>query len=164
MMQVTEEIKELSEDEKFAKLDEIIDKNQGQEGILINVLHQAQQIFGHLSRKIQVHIAEGLDIPFSKVYAVVSFYSLFSTEVRGKYTIEVCTGTACYVKGAEDILEQFKTELEIEPGETTEDGLFTLETTRCIGACGMAPVIKVGDDTHGRLEEDQVSDLLSKYE
>lgn len=164
MMKNAEEIKELSEEKKFTKLNKIIEQNQGQEGILINVLHQAQQIFGHVSRKIQLHIAEGLDIPFSKVYAVVSFYSLFSTKARGKYTIEVCTGTACYVKGAEDILEQFKTELEIEPGETTEDGLFSLETTRCIGACGMAPIVKIGDNTHGRLEEDQISDLLSKYE
>ncbi|MBM7622578.1 NAD(P)H-dependent oxidoreductase subunit E [Sporohalobacter salinus] len=161
---VTEKTIELSEEEKFAKLDEIIEKNQGQEGILINVLHQAQQIFGHVARKVQLHIAEGLDIPFSKVYAVVSFYSLFSTDVRGRYTIEVCTGTACYVKGAEDILEKLKTELEIDPGETTDDGLFTLETTRCIGACGMAPIIKIGDNTHGRLEEDQIPDLLSKYE
>ena len=158
-----EEATEQSNSSEFAKLDQILQENRGQRGVLINVLHQAQQIFGHLSRELQIYIAEGLDVPFSKVYGVVSFYSLFSTEPRGEYTIEVCTGTACYVKGAEDILAELKSQLEIEPGETTTDGLFTLETTRSIGACGMAPIIKVGADTHGRITTEKIPEILDSY-
>ncbi|SJZ32319.1 NADH-quinone oxidoreductase subunit NuoE [Selenihalanaerobacter shriftii] len=150
-------------DEELNQIDKIIEENQGEEGILINVLHKVQKIVGYLPREIQIRVATGLDIPFSKVYSVVSFYSLFSTTPRGKYTIEICTGTACYVKGAEEVLKRIKDELKIEPGETTEDNLFTLETARCIGACGMAPVVVVGDDVHGRIEPDKVSDLLNQY-
>jgi len=151
-------------EEELKELEKIIEENKGQRGVLINVLHKAQKILGYLPREIQVRVARGLDIPFSKVYSVVSFYSLFSTNPRGKYTIEVCTGTACYVKGAEDILKKLKNELEIEPGETTDDKLFTLETTRCVGACGMAPVVIIGDDAHGRLTVEDVPKLLEQYQ
>jgi NADH-quinone oxidoreductase E subunit len=163
MATVLEDQVKLSKEE-LAKLDKIIEKNKGQNGVLINVLHEAQQLLGYLPREIQVRVARGLDIPFSKVYSVVSFYSLFSTNPRGKYTIEVCTGTACYVKGADDVLKELKSELQIEPGETTEDKIFTLETTRCVGACGMAPVVIIGDNAHGRVKPEDVPELLDKYE
>lgn len=153
---------DLSEEE-IAKLEEIVEENKGQQGVLINTLHKVQQEIGYLPREAQLRVAQGLDIPFSKVYSVISFYSLFTTSPSGEYTVEVCTGTACYVKGAEDILDELKEELGIEPEGTTEDGLFTLKTTRCIGACGMAPVVIIGDDVKGRIEAGAVPELLDGY-
>ncbi|GAB6099327.1 NADH-quinone oxidoreductase subunit NuoE [Halanaerocella petrolearia] len=151
-------------EEEFNQLEEVLEEARNSEDKnLVNILHQAQEIFGHVSRDIQIRIAEGLGVPLSEIYSVVSFYSLFSTTPRAENTIEICMGTACYVKGSQEILDKFGEELNIEPGEVTEDGKFGLETTRCIGACGRAPVIVAGEDIHGGLTVDGVSELLEEY-
>lgn len=150
-------------DPRYQQLDEIITKHQNKRGSLIPVLHEAQGLFGYLSEEVQIYIAEKLNIPLSEIYGVVSFYSLFTTKPRGKYVISVCLGTACYVKGSGRIMENFKKELGIKIGETTADGMFTLEGCRCIGACGLAPVLTVNDQVHGRLTEDDVSRIVRLY-
>ncbi|MFZ5945027.1 MAG: NAD(P)H-dependent oxidoreductase subunit E [Bacillota bacterium] len=150
-------------DPRYQQLDEIIGKYKKQAGSLIPVLHKAQGIFGYLPEEIQTYIAEGLKVPLSEVYGVVSFYSLFTTVPRGKYVFNVCLGTACYVKGSGKIMDNLKKELGIEIGETTQDGLFTLEGCRCIGACGLAPVLTVNEQVHGRLTEDDVPRLINLY-
>ena len=122
--------------EDFTALEEFIDSLDTLEGELIAVLHRAQGIFGFLPREVQVFVAKKLNLPVSKVYGVVSFYSYFTMKPKGKYQINVCTGTACYVKGAEKILNDFKQILEINAGETTPDGLFSIDSLRCVGACG----------------------------
>lgn len=149
--------------EQYQRLDEVLEKYEDRNGSLITVLHQAQKIFGHLPREVQIYIAERLGIPFAEVYGVVSFYALFSVKPRGEHTIEICLGTACYVKGAKKILDTLQEELGIKPGETTGDGKFTLETTRCLGACSLAPLIKIGDDIHGNLTIEKVRELLKQY-
>ncbi|MCK4257989.1 MAG: NADH-quinone oxidoreductase subunit NuoE [Halanaerobiales bacterium] len=151
-------------DSRYEQLDQIIREYKDKEGTLITILHQAQKIFGYLPREVQIYIAEHLGIPFPEVYGVVSFYSLFSMEPRGKYTIEVCMGTACYVKGIQQILDVLKEELNIDPGETTEDGMFTIETTRCLGACSLAPVMAIGKDMHGHLTPEKVREILKTYQ
>lgn len=149
--------------QKYRKLEEILQKHQGAPGALIPVLHQAQLLFGYLPHNVQVRIAEGLNLPLSEVYGVSSFYSFFSLKPRGKYTVSVCMGTACYVKGAPALLDKIKETLQIADGETTEDGLFTLDTTRCVGACGLAPVLSIGDDVYGRLTPEKVPEILERY-
>lgn len=150
-------------DQRYQALDELINKYRNTPGALIPVLHQAQQIFGYLSEDVQIKVAEGLNLPLSEVYGVITFYSFFSTKPRGKYTIGVCLGTACYVKGAAQILQTVKDELGIEMDETTDDGLFTLTVTRCLGACGLAPVMMIGDDVYGRLTPERVPEILNSY-
>ena len=150
-------------DERYIKLDEIIAKYKGKSGSLIPVLHQAQQVFGYLPEEVQIYIAEGLNVPLAEVSGVVTFYSLFSTEPKGQYTIGVCMGTACYVRGAQQVLERLQDELGIKPGQTSKDGKFTLTITRCIGACGLAPVITIEKDIYGRLEPDKIPEILKKY-
>jgi NADH:ubiquinone oxidoreductase subunit E len=150
-------------DGKYRKLEEILQEYKGVPGALIPVLHQAQLLFGYLPHDVQVRIAEELDLPLSEVYGVSSFYSFFSLKPRGKYTVSVCMGTACYVKGAPALLEKIRETLQIEDGETTEDGLFTLDTTRCVGACGLAPVLTIGDDVYGRLTPEKVPEILERY-
>ena len=132
-------------------------------GALIPVLHEAQEIYGYLPIEVQTMIAEGLDVPLSKVYGVVTFYAQFSLYPKGKYNIAVCLGTACYVKGSGDIIDKFKQILNIDVGECTPDGKFSLEATRCIGACGLAPVLTVNEEVYGRLTVDDVEDILAKY-
>ncbi|MCK4259725.1 MAG: NAD(P)H-dependent oxidoreductase subunit E [Halanaerobiales bacterium] len=150
-------------DERYLKLDEIIGNNLGKPGALISVLHQAQEVFGYLPEEVQTYVAKGLNVPVSEVSGVVTFYSLFSTEPKGEFAIGVCMGTACYVKGAAQIVEKIKEELNVEEGGTTADGKFTLEITRCIGACGLAPVMTIGEDIYGRLEADKIPEILNKY-
>lgn len=150
-------------DEKWKRLEGIIAEHKGAAGALIPVLHKAQLLFGYLPKEVQLAVAEGLDMPISEVYGVVTFYSLFSLKPRGKYTVGVCMGTACYVKGAAEVLSALEKELTVVPGNTTEDGLFTLEITRCVGACGLAPVITIGDDVYGRLTSDKIPDIVAKY-
>jgi len=152
-----------TKDPRFQQLDEIIEKYKDQSGALIPVLHEAQNVFGYLPESVQIYIAEGLNVPLSEVYGVVTFYSLFSTEPRGKYVINVCLGTACYVKGSGKIMERLKKELGVEIGGTTEDGLFTLKGCRCLGACGLAPVLTINEQVHGRLTEDDVPSLVRLY-
>ncbi len=149
--------------EQEAKLMEVIAKHKDSKGALIPVLHEAQEIYGYLPIEVQTMIAEGLDVPLSKVYGVVTFYAQFSLYPKGKYNIAVCLGTACYVKGSGDIIDKFKQILNIDVGECTPDGKFSLEATRCIGACGLAPVLTVNDEVYGRLTVDDVEDILAKY-
>ena len=150
-------------DQRYQALDEIINKYRNKPGALIPVLHQAEQLFGYLPEEVQIKVAEGLDVPLSEVYGVITFYSFFSTKPRGKYTIGVCLGTACYVKGAAQVLQAVKDELGIEMDDTTDDGLFTLTVTRCLGACGLAPVMMIGDDVYGRLTPERIPEILNSY-
>ena len=133
-------------------------------GELINVLHKVQHEFGYLPEEVQEVIAEGLNMPIAKVFGVVSFYTFFSMTPRGLHPISVCLGTACYVRGSEAILEEFKKELGIQVGEITENGKFSLNCLRCVGACGLAPVAVVGERTYGRVTLEMVKNILKEYE
>ena len=150
-------------DEKQQKLQEIINQHKNMRGALIPVLHEAQELYGYLPLSVQKQIAEGLNVSLAEVYGVVTFYTRFSLKPKGKYLIQVCLGTACYVKGANLILDKLQEKLGIHVGETTEDGLFTLEGCRCIGACGLAPVIMINEDVHGRLVPDDIEGIIEKY-
>lgn len=150
--------------EKAKKLDEIIKRYKQTRGALIPVLHEAQEVYGYLPLEVQRTIAEKLDIPLAEVYGVVSFYTQFSINPKGRYQINVCMGTACYVKGSNEILDKFRTRLSIDVGECTEDGAFSLEACRCIGACGLAPVVTINDDVYGKLAADDVDRIIDKYE
>lgn len=152
------------DEEIFLKLDEIIDKYRGQPTGLIQVLHRAQEIVGYVPREVQERVADGLNVPISDVYGVVTFYTLFSLKPKGKYKISVCAGTACYVRGTAQILESLGQELNIKPGETTDDGKFSVEVVRCLGACGLGPVMMINEDVHGRLEAENVPQILAQYE
>ncbi len=145
------------------ELERIIEEHRGQPGALIPVLHRAQNLFGYLPAEVQERIAEGLGIPVSEVYGVVTFYSFFTMVPRGRQTVRVCLGTACYVRGGRRVLEQVERELSIGVGGTTEDREFSLEVVRCIGACGLAPVMTVGDDIHRRVKPGKVGELLAKH-
>lgn len=149
--------------EQEAKLREIIAAHKDMKGALIPVLHEAQGIYGYLPIEVQSIIAEGLGISLAEVYGVVTFYAQFSLNPKGQYEIGVCLGTACYVKGSGDILEKFKQLLGIDVGECTPDGKFSLTATRCVGACGLAPVVTVNEDVYGRLTVDDVQGILDKY-
>ena len=149
--------------EQEAKLQEIIAKYKGVPGGTMPVMQQAQEIFGYLPEEVQIKIAEGLEIPLEEVYGISTFYSLYDLNPKGQYKITVCLGTACYVKGAGDVLERIQKRLGIEPGGTTPDGRFSLEATRCIGACGLAPVMTINEDVYGRLTPDEVDKILDKY-
>lgn len=156
--------KELREkDDRYIRLNKIINELKEKRGALIPVLHKAQEIFGYLPEELQTHIAERLDVPLSEVCGVVTFYSLFSMKPRGKYLISICLGTACYVKGAGKISEELAKRLKVRIGDTTEDGKYTLEASRCIGACGLAPVLTVNGEVHGRLTMENINQLLEKY-
>ena len=133
-------------------------------GELINVLHKAQHIFGYLPAEVQEIVAHELNVPVAKVYGVVTFYSFFTMIPKGQHPISICTGTACYVRGAEKVLEEFKRRLKIEVGETSDDGKFSLSCLRCVGACGLAPVVTVGEKVYGRVSPDGVADILAEYE
>lgn len=132
-------------------------------GELINVLHKTQEHFGYLPAEIQEVVANQLKVPVAKVYGVVTFYSFFTMLPKGKHPVSICTGTACYVRGADNVLQEFKRQLNIEVGETTEDGKFSLNCLRCVGACGLAPVVLVGDKTYGRVSPDGVKEILEEY-
>lgn len=154
---------EVSEQELYARLDASLAEYKNKSGGLIPVLQIAQGIFGYLPKEVLKYIAAALNKPYSEVAGVVSFYSFFSTNPKGKYTIRVCLGTACYVRGGKDILEALKKELKIDVGETTEDRLFSLEVGRCFGSCGLAPVILVNEDVHRRVKVSKIGELLGQY-
>ena len=135
--------------------------NEG--GEVINVLHKVQGEYGYLSIEVQALIAKELNIPVAKVYGIVSFYSFFTMIPKGKYPISVCLGTACYVRGGEKVLDELKKQLNVEVGGTTNDRKFSLDVLRCIGACGLAPVITIGDNVYGRLTPDQIKGILAEY-
>jgi NADH:ubiquinone oxidoreductase subunit E len=149
--------------EELGRLQEIMDQYRGRPGGLIPVLQKAQDLFGYLPMEVQQLISEGLRVPLPEVYGVVTFYSQFTMVKKGKHQISVCLGTACYIRGAKDILAEIQKHLEIEVGQTSADGLFTIDATRCIGACGLAPVITIGKDVYGRLETRHVKGILDKY-
>ena len=149
--------------EREERLRQVIAEHKGQSGATMPVLQAAQNIFGYLPEEVQIMIAEGLDIPLSEVYGVSTFYSLFTLNPKGKYKISVCLGTACYVKGAGDVLEAVEKKLNIAPGGITADGLFSLEACRCIGACGLAPVMTINEDVYGRLTPAQIGPILDQY-
>ncbi|WP_343828153.1 NADH-quinone oxidoreductase subunit NuoE [Clostridium subterminale] len=148
----------------FKELDDFIESLPSKDGALIEVLHRAQHIFGYLPKEVQTFVADKLNLPVSKVYGVVTFYSFFTTEPRGKNVINVCMGTACFVRGAGDILKEFEKELSIKSGQTTEDMKFTLGSLRCVGACGLAPVLTINDKVYGHCTPDQVKSILAEYE
>ena len=133
------------------------------EGELINVLHQVQSKLGYLPAEVQEVIARELNMPVAKVYGVVTFYSFFTMKPQGEFPISICMGTACYVRGAEQILSEFKRQLKIEVGQTTDDGKFSLSSLRCVGACGLAPVVMVGEKVFGRVTPPQVSKIIEEY-
>ena len=150
--------------EQEAQLFEIIEKRKNEPGAIMPVLQEAQNVYGYLPIEVQQMVADGLGVPLSEVFGVATFYSQFSLTPKGKYNISVCLGTACYVKGSGKILEELSKELGIEAEECTEDGKFSLTACRCIGACGLAPVITINDDVYGRLVPEDVKGILAKYE
>ena len=147
-----------------AKLLEVIEKHKGEKGCLMPIMQQAQDIYGYLPIEVQTIIAKGLDISVEEVYGVSTFYSMFSLAPKGEYKISVCLGTACYVKGAQAVLDKICEIIGIGPDECTADGKFSIEACRCIGACGLAPVFTVNDEVYGRLNADDVPDILAKYQ
>ena len=146
------------------QLKEVIAAHKEQPGCLMPVLQQAQEIYGYLPIEVQAIVAEGLGISLSEVYGVATFYSQFRLNPKGIYRISICLGTACYVKGAAKVLEAVERKLGIQVGECTPDGLFSLESCRCVGACGLAPVMTINDEVYGKLLPDDVDDILAKYE
>ncbi|KQC05097.1 MAG: NADH dehydrogenase [Candidatus Cloacimonas sp. SDB] len=154
---------ELLQEEKFQELEEFIKANNDKKGFLIPVLHKAQEIFGYLPKEVQAFVAENMNVPVSTVMGVVTFYSFFRMNPVGRHTITVCMGTACYVRGAKKIMEAVEKTLGIKPGETTEDRRFSLGVQRCLGACGLAPVIMVDNDVHGRMTAKKLEQVLELY-
>ena len=149
--------------EQEAELRKVIEAHKDDKGALMPVLQQAQEIYGYLPIEVQTIISNEMDMPLEKIYGVVTFYSQFSLNPKGKYKISVCLGTACYVKGSGDIYNKLMERLGIEGGECTPDGKFSLDACRCTGACGLAPVLTVNDDVYGRLTVDDVDKILAKY-
>ncbi len=156
-------LKEENASDKKDRIDKILSGFRNKPGGLIPVLQQVQNEIGYLPDLAQEYIALGLNVPASDVFGVVSFYSFFATKPRGEYVIKVCLGTACYVQGGEKIVDNFKNGLDVIEGGTTEDKKFTLEVVRCIGACGLAPVLMVNENTHGKLKPDKVMKIVDEY-
>lgn len=150
--------------EDVDKINEICDSFGNEPSELINVLHKTQEHFGYLPAEIQEAVASKLNIPVAQVYGVVTFYSFFTMTPKGRHPISICMGTACYVRGAEKVLDEFKKELAIQVGQTTADGKFSLSSLRCVGACGLAPVVLIGEKTYGRVAPDDVQDILKEYQ
>ena len=153
-----------SEEEKYRLLDKVIEDYNKNENNLIQILHYAQSIFGFLSLQVQKYISEAMNLPFSKVSGVVTFYSFFNTVPKGRHTISVCLGTACYVKGGKKIIEKLNELLGIDVGETTEDLRYSMEIKRCIGACGLAPALSIDDNIHKRVNPAKLQSILDQYE
>lgn len=152
-----------SQEELYEQIDNVIDLYKDKEGNLIQILHLAQEINGFLPLELQKHIANKLNLPLSEVSGVVTFYSFFSTKPRGKHTIRVCMGTACYVRGGKKIVEGLMDKLGVDIGETTEDGMFTLEIARCIGACGLAPAMMIDDVVYKQVSVNTLGSILGEY-
>lgn len=145
------------------ELDKYIDSLENRDGALIAVLHKAQEIYGYLPVEVQNHVAQRLNIPAAKVFGVVTFYSFFNTRPKGKYKINVCMGTACFVRGAQAVLDEIKRQVNAEVGETSEDGMFSLDAIRCVGACGLAPVVSVNGKVYGRVQAGDVGGIIEEY-
>lgn len=151
-------------DEQEAELRAVINESKHDKHLLMAVMQKAQDIYGYLPYEVQVMIAEGMDVPLEKVYGVSTFYAQFALSPKGKYNVSVCLGTACYVKGSQAVLDEICEVLGIGPGECTEDGKFSVEECRCVGACGLAPVFTVNDDVYGKSSPEQIRAILAKYE
>ena len=149
--------------EQEAALAKVIEEHKSVPGCLMRVMQEAQAIYGYLPKEVQVMIAEGLGVSLSEVYGVATFYTQFSLSPKGRHRISLCLGTACYVKGADKILEALEEKLGIKCGECTPDGLFSLDSCRCVGACGLAPVMMINDDVYGRLTPENVAEVFEKY-
>lgn len=158
----TTSVKDLPQ-ELFVELENYISTLEDKKGNLIHVLHKAQHIFGFLPQEVMLFVARKLEIPAADVFGVVSFYSYFTTKPVGKHLVNVCMGTACFVKGADKILDEFKKQLGITTGETTADKQFTLKDVRCVGACGLAPIVLVGEKVFGRITHADVTGILAEY-
>ncbi|MDD3840654.1 MAG: NADH-quinone oxidoreductase subunit NuoE [Clostridia bacterium] len=163
MESIEEKARQVFEENK-SKIDSIIQKYKAKPGALIPVLHEIQITTGFLPLEIQKRVAQGLDIPLSEVNSIVTFYSLFSEKPKGKYCIGVCKGTACYVKGSEKILKKLKEILKIEPGDTTDDGKFSIQVLRCLGACGLGPVITVNEKVYTLVTPDKMTHIMEQIE
>ncbi|MDD4503977.1 MAG: NADH-quinone oxidoreductase subunit NuoE [Clostridiaceae bacterium] len=149
--------------EKMEKLEQIILQHKDQEGALIPILHETQELFGYIPEEAQKMISELLNVPLAEIFGVATFYSRFTLNPRGQNTISVCLGTACYVKNSKGVLDRLSEELKVATGGTTEDNKFTLVATRCLGCCGLAPVMTVNEDVYGKLVPDDIPDILKKY-
>ena len=147
--------------EKYAELDSYIDSlSEVNEGSLIGTLHKAQKIFDFLPEEVQKYVARKVGVPASKVYGVVTFYSFFNMAPKGKIRVNICTGTACFVRGCQKIVDEFAKVMNCAPGTTTEDGMFSLDCLRCVGACGLAPVLAVNGTTYGRVTAEEVKGIV----
>ncbi len=153
----------------YDRLDEFIDglhidlKDKRRRGNLIQILHKAQHIFGYLPEEVQVHISKKINVPHSQISGIISFYNFFTTKPKGKNKIAICMGTACFVKGAAEVLEEFEKQVGIKAGEVSTDGEFSIDVVRCIGACGLAPVLTINDKVYGKITKNEVKDILSNY-
>lgn len=156
-------VSHMDQEEKMEAIAKVIDLYKDKEGSLIQILHQAQGIYGSLPIEVQMFIAKSLNKPLSEVSGVVSFYSFFSTQPRGEHTIRVCLGTACYVRGGRKLIDHLQEMLGVEVGETTKDGKFTFEIARCIGACGLAPAIMIDNVVYKQVTVDKLNSILSQY-
>lgn len=154
---------ETLDSKKLNELEVYINSIEDKEGHLIAILHKAQSLFGYLPKELQIYIASKTGVPAAKIYGVVTFYSFFTMKPRGKHTISCCMGTACFVKGAERILDAIKDELGIEIGQMTEDGMFMLEQVHCLGACSLAPVISIDGRIYGHMTRDKIKEIIASY-
>jgi NADH-quinone oxidoreductase subunit E/NADP-reducing hydrogenase subunit HndA len=149
--------------DKIEKIKAICKSFNNEKGEVINVLHKVQGAFGYLPAEVQEIIAQELNLSLAHVYGIVTFYSFFSMTPKGEHPISICTGTACYVRGAEKVLDEFKRQLNIKVGETTPDGKFSINCLRCVGVCGLAPIIYVGEKAYGKLAPENVKNILAEY-
>ena len=149
--------------ERMVKIIEVIEQFRNMKGALIPVLHEVQDTYGYLPKEVLEFVSEQLDLPMTEIYGVATFYSFFSLEPKGEHVIKVCLGTACYIKGAQGILDQLCMELNVKVQGTTADNKFTLDATRCLGACGLAPVITIGEKVYGRLSKNDIPKILKEY-
>ncbi len=153
----------LSKKSEFDELKKYINSVKNSQGVTMQIFQNAQGIFGYLPLEVQQFISDETNIPLADIYGVVTFYTQFSTEEKGKHKIGLCLGTACYVKGSQEIMDKLAEELNVKVGKTTDDKQFTLEATRCLGCCGLAPVMMVDDDVYGKVEAQKIKSILSKY-
>lgn len=153
---------ELNDEEK-SKILEFINMHRGIKGALIPILHEVQEYFGYIPYDAQKIISKEINVPISDIYGVITFYSRFSLKPTGKYKVSVCLGTACYVKGSDKILQKVEEVLNVKAGDSSEDGMYSVEATRCVGACGLAPVMMVGDEVYGKITVNDVEGILSNY-
>lgn len=151
-------------EENFEKLHKVIDEHKDMQGPLMPILHEAQHIFGAIPIEVQKVISDKLNVPLAEIYGVVTFYSQFTLEPKGDYLISVCLGTACYVRGAQQLIDKIAEMTGVSVGKTSTDGKFSLEATRCIGACGLAPVLTVNEDVYGRLTLEDIPGIIKKYQ